>query len=151
MTIGAVLLSGVGTHTAIGWLLLAYVPFGAGFGLINPPITNTAVSGMPMSQAGVAAAIASTSRQAGQSFGVAVIGSIATSMVATARGAGALGPGFVSAARPGWWVIAGCGLLITALGIVTTGAWAQRTAATVADRLSDHAMSSGDLARTRGA
>ena len=43
---------------------------------LNPPITNTAVSGMPNSQAGVAAAVASTSRQVGQTLGVAVIGSI---------------------------------------------------------------------------
>src|SRR6185437_916718 len=97
---------------------------------------NTAVSGMPTSQAGVAAAIASTSRQAGQSLGVAVIGSVATSMATgAARGAGSLGPGFVAAARPGWWIIAGCGVLVAVLGLVTTGAWAAGTASAVADRL----------------
>ena len=136
MALGAALLSGAGTSTPVGWLLLSYVPFGIGFGLINPPITNTAVSGMPTSQAGVAAAIASTSRQAGQSLGVAVIGSVATSMATgAARGSGALGPGFVAAARPGWWIIAACGVLVTVLGTVTTGAWAAGTAAAVADRL----------------
>jgi hypothetical protein len=136
MAIGAGLLSGFGAKTPISWVLLAYVPFGFGFGLINPPITNTAVSGMPTSQAGVAAAIASTSRQAGSSLGIAVIGSVATSMGgARASGAGTLGPGFVHAARPGWWIIAGCGLVVAGLGVLTTGAWAGRTAAAVADRL----------------
>ena len=36
---------------------IAYVVFGLGFGTVNPPITNTAVAGMPASQAGVAAAV----------------------------------------------------------------------------------------------
>jgi hypothetical protein len=35
---------------------------GVGFGMVNSAITNNAVSGMPLSQAEVAAAIASTSR-----------------------------------------------------------------------------------------
>ena len=56
----------------IAYVLLAYTVFGVGFGLVNPPITNTAVSGMPASQAGVAAAVASTSRQVGLTLGVAL-------------------------------------------------------------------------------
>ena len=58
-------------------LLPAYFLFGIGFGMVNPPITNTAVMGMPEAQAGVAAAVASTSRQVGQTLGVAVAGAIA--------------------------------------------------------------------------
>jgi len=133
---GSAMLIGIDSATPLWWLLTAYVVFGLGLGFVNAPITNTAVSGMPTSQAGVAAAIASTSRQAGQSFGVAVIGSVATSMATgAARGSGALGPGFVSAARPGWWIIAACGVLVIVLGTVTTGAWAAGTASAVADRL----------------
>ena len=52
---------------------IAYVLFGIGFGAVNPPITNAAVSGMPPAQAGVAAAIASTSRQVGASLGIAIV------------------------------------------------------------------------------
>ena len=148
MALGAALLSGSGTGTSVLWLALAYLPFGIGFGLLNPPITNTAVSGMPLSQAGVAAAIASTSRQAGQSLGVAVIGSVATSMGSHGRGTGSLGPGFVAAARPGWWIITGCGVLVAVLGTVTTGGWARRTADSVADRLRvDEAATAGAAAR----
>ena len=65
--------------------------FGIGIGLINPPITNTAVSGMPAAQAGVASAVASTSRQVGMTLGVAVIGAIAGGGVA-ARSARASPP-----------------------------------------------------------
>jgi hypothetical protein len=71
---GAVLLIAVGTHTSVWYLIVAYVVFGAGSGLVAPPITNTALSGMPRDQAGVAGAIASTCRQVGAALGVAVTG-----------------------------------------------------------------------------
>ena len=79
------MLTGLTAHTPVGWLLGSYVIFGIGFGLVNAPITNTAVSGMPVTQAGVAAAIASTSRQVGQSLGVAVVGSAVISVLGAAR------------------------------------------------------------------
>jgi MFS family permease len=60
----------------VGWLLAAYALFGVGLGMVNPAITNSAVAGMPLSQAGVAAAIASTSRQVGAALGVAVSGTV---------------------------------------------------------------------------
>ena len=79
---GAILLSGLmltslTATTSPAWLIVSYVVFGIGFGSVNPPITNTAVSGMPPAQAGVASAVASTSRQVGQSLGVAIVGAIA--------------------------------------------------------------------------
>jgi EmrB/QacA subfamily drug resistance transporter len=60
------------------YLLIAagYLALGAGFGLANPPITNTAVNGLPARQAGVASALATTSRQVGNTLGVAVLASI---------------------------------------------------------------------------
>ncbi|HEY2098318.1 MAG TPA: MFS transporter, partial [Pseudonocardia sp.] len=63
-------------HTPLIALLGVYVLFGFGQGSINPPITNSAVSGMPRSMAGVAASVASTSRQTGTTLGVAVSGSL---------------------------------------------------------------------------
>ncbi len=77
ITLGAALLTELGAHTSIPSLVPAYVIFGIGFGMVNPPITNTAVLGMPPAQAGVAAAVASTSRQIGQTLGVAIVGAIA--------------------------------------------------------------------------
>jgi hypothetical protein len=76
LTLGALALVGLDANTAESRLLFALFLFGLGFGFVNAPITNTAVSGLPRSQAGVAAAFASTSRQIGASLGVAVIGSL---------------------------------------------------------------------------
>src|SRR6202012_3204234 len=70
------MLATITSTTAFSWLFLCYFIFGIGFGFVNAPITNTAVSGMPRAQAGVAAAIASTSRQVGQTLGVSVVGSL---------------------------------------------------------------------------
>jgi EmrB/QacA subfamily drug resistance transporter len=130
MTAGALLLTRLTTSEPIGWLLASYVIFGAGTGMVNAPITNTAVSGMPRAQAGVAAAVASTSRQIGQSLGVAVTGSAVTSGLH-----GPLPAGFAQASHAAWWIITGCGLAVLVLGLVTTGSWARRTAARTAERL----------------
>ena len=125
----ALMLTRLAPSTSIGYLLVAYVVFGLGAGALNPPITNTAVSGMPPSQAGVAAAVASTSRQVGMTLGVAVVGAVAGGSVA-----GPLGKSFATATHPGWWIIAGLGLVVLGLGLVTTTGWAEQTAARSADR-----------------
>jgi EmrB/QacA subfamily drug resistance transporter len=109
--------------TPPSYLVLAYLAFGIGCGLVNPAITNCAVSGMPRSRAGVAAAIASTSRQVGSALGVAVMGSVVLSALH-----GALRLGFADASHAGWWIVAGCGAGVALLGIVTTGRWARATA-----------------------
>ncbi|MFF4606261.1 MFS transporter [Streptomyces sp. NPDC001339] len=109
-------------------LFTGYVLFGIGFGLVNAPITNTAVSGMPRAQAGVAAAVASTSRQVGTSLGVAVIGAV----LAGGAHAAATASQFVAAGRSAWWIIAGCGAAVLLLGALTTGGWARATAARTA-------------------
>ncbi|MFE9117816.1 MFS transporter [Streptomyces sp. NPDC007172] len=115
-------------------LFTGYVLFGLGFGMVNAPITNTAVSGMPRSQAGVAAAVASTSRQIGQTLGVAVIGAVlAGGMAGVAPGAYA--DGFPGAARPAWWIIAGCGLSVLCVGLATSGRRARESARRTVERL----------------
>ncbi len=131
MTVSALLLTRLTAATPLPLLLLEYLVFGIGFGLVNPPITNSAVAGMPRSQAGVAAAVASTSRQVGQSLGVAVVGSIA------GAAGGAAGVGFAAATHPAWWVVAGCGITVAAVGLLSTGPWAVRTADRVGAALFD--------------
>jgi EmrB/QacA subfamily drug resistance transporter len=123
---GGLMLTGLTPTTAPAWLFASYVVFGIGFGAINPPITNTAVSGMPPAQAGVAAAVASTSRQVGASLGIAVIGAIA---VARTGSPAAL----ASAAHAGWWIVAGCGAVVLALGVASTSRPALRSAAALGD------------------
>jgi EmrB/QacA subfamily drug resistance transporter len=123
LAVSGLLLTGITPDTSVALLITAYAMFGIGFGMVNAPITNTAVSGMPVTQAGVAAAIASTSRQVGAALGVAVIGSVVIAHVA-----GDLAAGFAQASHVGWWIVFGCGVTVIALGIVTTSPWAKRTA-----------------------
>jgi EmrB/QacA subfamily drug resistance transporter len=130
MTVGGAALTGLTNRTSEGWLLMAYIVFGLGFGMVNAPITNTAVSGMPRDQAGVAAAVASTSRQIGQTLGVAVVGSAVTSALA-----GSFGHGFAQASHVGWWIVTGCGLLVFSVGLLISGRWARATADRTAGKL----------------
>lgn len=119
MAASGILLAGLDAQSSDSLLFTSYVVFGIGFGLINAPITNTAVSGMPRAQAGVAAAVASTSRQVGQSLGVAVLGA-------------ALAAGMYHGA---WWIVTGCGAAVLGLGLLTTGRWARATAERTAAEL----------------
>jgi len=130
--------------TDSGYLLGAYFCFGAGFGLINPPITNTAVSGMPPEQAGVAAAVASTSRQVGQTLGVAVLGVVAAGSVS-----GVVSPRFAAATHPAWWIVVALGAAIVVLGIATTGRYALETARRTAEALRRREAAERRLARAR--
>lgn len=131
MTASGILFALFEAETSNATLFLGYVLFGIGFGFVNAPITNTAVSGMPRTQAGVAAAVASTSRQLGQTLGVAVIGAV----LASGIGASSYRAAFVSAARPGWWILTVCGVAVLVLGLLTSGRWAHRTAERTAARL----------------
>ncbi|MCE0763007.1 MFS transporter [Pseudonocardia kujensis] len=124
---GAVLLT-LRTDSPLWVLITAYVLFGIAFGMVNPPITNTAVSGMPAAQAGVASAVASTSRQVGTALGVAIIGSAVTASVV-----GPLPTGLAAATHVGWAVQIGCGIVVLVLGLVSTTAWARRTATHTAE------------------
>jgi EmrB/QacA subfamily drug resistance transporter len=123
LTVSCVMLSFVGGNTSLTWLFASYVVFGVGFGFVNAPITNAAVSGMPRAQAGVASAIASTSRQIGSTLGVAVVGAL----IASSLGVSSVVKS-ASATHAGWWVLAGCGVIVLGLGLVVTSRWAHRTA-----------------------
>ncbi|MBB2949172.1 EmrB/QacA subfamily drug resistance transporter [Actinoplanes lutulentus] len=116
MALGMLPLTTAGADTPVWPLFLGYLLFGFGFGMVNTPITNTAVSGMPRAQAGVAAAIASTSRQVGSALGVAVIGAVVASAASPTGG------------HAGWWILFALGLAVLTLGRFSTGRWAQATA-----------------------
>jgi MFS family permease len=129
------MLTGLEPATPYVWLLAAYVLFGLGFGFVNAPITNAAVSGMPRAQAGVAAAIATTSRQLGQTLGVAVVGAIVTSRVG-----GSLHADLSAASPPGWWTLAACGAVVLLLGFLGTTSRAGESARRTAARLNPEAL-----------
>jgi len=131
---GGVLLSRLTIASPTWPIVLAFCVFGIGAGMVNPPITYAAVSGMPITQAGVASSIASTSRQVGTSLGVAVTGSILAGSLH-----GPLRTGFVHASHAAWLLLAACGGAVFLLGLATTGRWAQQTAARTAAGYGDPA------------
>ncbi|MEU7551529.1 MFS transporter [Streptomyces sp. NPDC044571] len=100
---GGLCLVGLDRHTPVPLLLLAYLLIGIGVGFANAPITNTAVSGLPPARAGVAGAITSTARQFGAALGIAVAGGLV---------AGADPARLAQASRPGWVLVAACGMLL---------------------------------------
>jgi EmrB/QacA subfamily drug resistance transporter len=133
LLVGSLPLTSLTDHVGYGWLLGCYLVFGAGFGMVNAPITNTAVSGMPRSQAGVAAAVASTSRQVGATLGVAIVGAVVS------HGAGAgIRSQFSEATHPGWWIVVGYAAAVLVLAWLSTGRRAARSAGRVAHLLDDH-------------
>ncbi len=122
----ALMLTTVGTDTQPLFILAASLMFGVGFGFLNAPITVTAVAGLPRDRAGLAAAIASVSRQTGAALGVALAGTIA-------------GPGLLvhgAAATVGthevWWLVFAGSLLVGVLGFVSTSPWGLATTRHVA-------------------
>ncbi|AFU00024.1 Multidrug resistance protein stp [Nocardia brasiliensis ATCC 700358] len=115
MTTAAVLLSTLTPDTPVWALIVMFAIFGVGFGMVNAPITTTAVSGMPLDRAGAAASVASTSRQVGVSIGVALCGAL--------TGAGL------------WWVIAMLTAGVAILGVVANTPWAKRSSDRVAPLL----------------
>jgi EmrB/QacA subfamily drug resistance transporter len=123
MAAGAALLLWLSPTTSLAWLTLALVVLGAGLGLVNPPITNTGVSGMPPSQAGVASAVISSTRQFGSVLGVAVMGAMLTSGVHVRVAAGESHADALSAATHAPWLLAVvCGALVAVVGLITTSA-----------------------------
>jgi EmrB/QacA subfamily drug resistance transporter len=128
--LSTLMLTRLSEQTSVGWLLAVYALFGVGLGMINPAITNSAVAGMPLSQAGVAAAIASTSRQVGAALGVAVSGTV----VAAGH---AHGTNFTTATHAIWWVMTACGAAVLLLGFASTTARARASTERVAHLLEE--------------
>lgn len=102
-------------------LMVVFAVFGIGFSMVNAPITNAAVSGMPLDRAGAASAVTSTSRQIGVSIGVALCGSIAGAALAGTAD-------FAEAARPLWLTCVALGVVIVVLGQVSTSPRAMESA-----------------------
>jgi EmrB/QacA subfamily drug resistance transporter len=123
LTLSSALLSRITDTTSATYLICAYGLFGVGTGMVSSPITNGVMSGVPKSQAGMASGMNSSSRQLGQSLGVAVVGSVlAASMHGSIRST------FVHASHAGWWTMACCGYAVLLLGLVCNSRWAKRTA-----------------------
>ena len=113
-------LSQLSPTTSTVRLLVTFGLFGVGMGLVNSQISVAAVAGMPASQAGLASGIASTSRQVGQAFGVAISGSMLT-----AQAHGRMRPGFVLTSPLAWHLLFWCASAVFICGLLTTRARAR--------------------------
>jgi EmrB/QacA subfamily drug resistance transporter len=122
ITAASAMLAFLTATTPVWVIVIIFAVYGAGFGMVNAPVTEAAVSGMPQDRAGAASAVTSTSRQVGVGIGVALCGSLAGAALSgnTVQ--------FTDAARPLWWVSIGLGLCIVALSVVSTSPRAYRSA-----------------------
>ncbi|HEX3648542.1 MAG TPA: MFS transporter, partial [Pseudonocardiaceae bacterium] len=112
----------LGPGTPLPLVLATFLLFGMFLGTVNPPITNSAVAGMPRSMAGLATSLASAGRQTGTTLGVAIAGAV----VGSTRGAA-----YTTAEHGVWWLVVGLGVGILATGLLSTGRWALGTATRV--------------------
>jgi EmrB/QacA subfamily drug resistance transporter len=131
LTTASVMLMFLTPGTPILSLLLVFAVYGIGFAMVNAPVTNAAVSGMPRDRAGAASAITSTSRQVGVSIGVALCGSVAGAALAATH------VGFTESARPLWIINVVLGLVITVLAVTSTSARAKLSAQRLAPLIAD--------------
>jgi EmrB/QacA subfamily drug resistance transporter len=139
ITAATLLLTRLTITTAVWQLLVIFAVFGIGFSMVNAPITNAAVSGMPTDRAGAASAVASTSRQVGVSVGVALCGSVLGSALSTT------GADFAVAARPLWLACAGLGVVILVLGVFSTSKRALRSADRLAPLIAGPRLEGADV------
>ncbi|MGB4777945.1 MFS transporter [Microbacterium sp.] len=113
LTLGGGLLTALTAGLSLPVLLTAYLLIGLGVGLGNPPITNTAVSSLPIDRSGVAGGITSTARQVGTALGVALAGTLAAS----------------GAMLLGWITVAACGTIVLAVATLAPGSGMRRDGA----------------------
>lgn len=118
LTLGAAASLWIEPTTPLPAVLAIYLCFGLFLGAVNPPITNTAISGMPTSMAGLAASVASSARQTGTTLGVAVAGTIV--------GSAASRQGFTAAEHRVWWTVLALGLGILGLAFLGSTRTAER-------------------------
>jgi EmrB/QacA subfamily drug resistance transporter len=94
MGVGLVSMAGVGAHTAYADIVWRMILMASGMGLTMAPATESIMGSLPLAKAGVGSAVNDTTRQVGGALGVAVVGSVASSLYAS-NVAGAIpgGPG----------------------------------------------------------
>ncbi len=112
VALGSLLLLLVTRGLPVGLVVVPYAVFGFGYGMLNDPVSVTAISQLPNAQAGVAASMVSVARQLGQVLGVAVVGSLLSAQLGDD-----LATGFAEASLPVWILLAACGLAIVLLNL----------------------------------
>jgi predicted MFS family arabinose efflux permease len=121
-------LSRVSEHGSyLGGLLAPGLVIGAAFGLLIVPVMLVGLAGVPEADSGAAASLLNTGRQVGGSIGLAVLGTVAWTVVADSARAGtayrhALAVGFDRA----FLVAAAIAVLIIVLAVTTISGRAER-------------------------
>ncbi|MEZ5343659.1 MAG: MFS transporter [Acidimicrobiales bacterium] len=90
MTAGLLVLATLEPHSSYLHIVGGLVLLGAGMGTTAPPATGAIMSAVPMHKAGVGSAVNDTTREVGGALGIAVLGSIATSVYRSSISVGGL-------------------------------------------------------------
>jgi len=115
MTVGLVLFARLGASTTFTSLLPGFVLFGLGAGLMNVPVTNAVLGGVPTERAGIASALFNASREVAGLLGVTVIGAVLRSSESAAIRSGTRpAPAFIDGYHAGLWLAIG----LLAAGVV---------------------------------
>jgi len=115
MTVGLVLFAGQGAGATFSDLVPGFVLFGFGAGLMNVPLTNAVVGGVPTTQAGVASALLNASREVAGLLGVTVIGAVLSTTAGSAVRSGTKpAQAFIDGYHTGLWLT----IALLAAGVV---------------------------------
>ncbi len=80
MVLGLVMFSFAGLDTGYGYIAATLVVLAAGVGMTMPSLSSGIVQSVPMHKAGVGSAVNDTTRELGGAIGIALVGSIVTSI-----------------------------------------------------------------------
>jgi EmrB/QacA subfamily drug resistance transporter len=129
MTVGLLLFARLGAGASFAALMPGFVVFGAGIGLMNVPLTNTVLDGLPSEHAGIASALMNNSREMAGLLGVTVIGAVLRAQQGISLRGGASAPqAFLDGYHTGLWLTIGLLAVGVVLSYVTLRPHSQATA-----------------------
>jgi len=79
---GLLVLASVAGAASVWWIYLGLLPMAAGMGITMAPLTTLIMTAVPAGRAGVGSAMNDTTRELGGALGVAVLGSLTTTVYA---------------------------------------------------------------------
>ena len=133
MTAGLLLFVRQGAGATFADLLPGFIIFGVGAGLMNVPVTNAVIGGVPTAQAGIASALLNASREIAGLLGVTVIGAVLrSSQSASLRSGTQPGQAFIDGYHTGLWLTIG----LLAVGIVLSYVTLRQRRPSVTEQLS---------------
>jgi DHA2 family methylenomycin A resistance protein-like MFS transporter len=107
ITLGALLLLGLGARSGYGAIWPPFVIIGIGYGITSTPMAAAVLGAVPASRAGMASSTVNTARQIGGVFGIAIVGSL----LPAASGGESYPTRFIAGMHHGLLVIAICALI----------------------------------------